>query len=121
MKTILIVEDDQNLSRLYQAELASEGYRVLAADHGSAALEIARQEKPDLVVLDIRIPGMNGLEIMARLLKDHGRIPIILNTAYSCYQEEFMAWGADSYIIKSSNIDPLKDRIREILSARPTA
>jgi CheY-like chemotaxis protein len=121
MKTILIVDDDRNLRRLYKEELEAEGYRVLLADNGKQAIQAAASEPPDVVVMDIRMPEMDGLEAMACVLREHRRVPIILNTAYSCYQDDFLTWAADGYIIKSADLQPLKDKIREILGCQAAA
>jgi len=117
MKTILVVDDDKNLRRLYREEFEAEGYRVVLASDGSQALEMMRNENPDLVIMDIRMPEIDGLEAMVRILKDRGRLPIILNTAYSSYHDNFLTWAAEGYLIKSSNLDPLKQKVREVLSA----
>jgi CheY-like chemotaxis protein len=121
MNTILVVDDDRNLRQLYQAELETEGYRVLLAQNGNEASTCVAREVPDLIVMDIRMPEKDGLDTMAQILLDHGRIPIILNTAYSSYQDDFFTWAADAYILKSADLNPLKKTIREILSsaARP--
>ena len=121
MKTILVVDDDKNLRRLYRAELEAEGYRVLLASDGAQALTVVREEHPDIVIMDIRMPGMDGLEAMVRLLAERGNLPVILNSAYSHYQDNFLAWAAEGYLIKSSNLDPLKQKIRELLQLRSTA
>jgi DNA-binding response OmpR family regulator len=115
MKTILIVDDDKNLRRLYQAELEADGYETMVAENGRQATEMMARKIPDVVVLDIRMPEMDGLEAMARMLGENRRVPIILNTAYSCYQENFLAWAADGYMIKSADLEPLKTKIREVL------
>jgi CheY-like chemotaxis protein len=115
MKTVLIVDDDRNLRRLYQAELEAEGYETMIAENGRQATELMARRVPDVVVLDIRMPEMDGLEAMARMLGENRRVPIILNTAYSCYQENFLAWAADGYLIKSADLEPLKNKIREVL------
>jgi two-component system response regulator (stage 0 sporulation protein F) len=117
MKTILIVDDDRNLRRLYRDELEPEGYRIVLAANGREALDIVSREVPDLVLMDIKMPGMDGLEAMAHLLKEHGGVPILLHTAYASYQDNFLAWAAEGYLIKSSDLDPLKQKIREILAA----
>jgi CheY-like chemotaxis protein len=117
MKTILVVDDDKNLRRLYREELEAEGYRVVLASDGNQALAAVRDENPDAVIMDIRMPEIDGLEAMVRILKDRGRLPVILNTAYSTYHDNFLAWAAEGYLIKSSNMDPLKQKIREVLSA----
>ncbi len=118
MKTILVVDDDRNLRRLYKYELEAEGYRVILAENGREALEMVSTEVPDLVLMDIRMPELDGLEAMARTLKKHGRIPILLNSAYSSYQDNFLAWAAEGYLIKSSDLEPMKKKIREVLSAQ---
>ena len=118
MNTILIVEDDANLRRLYQVELEAEGYRVLLAKNGNEAIESVAEEVPDLIVMDIRMPEKDGLDAMAGILNDHGKIPVILNSAYSSYKDDFLTWAADAYITKSADLEPLKSKIREILSAR---
>ncbi len=118
MKTILVVDDDRNLRRLYKYELEAEGYRVILAENGREALALVSTEVPDLVLMDIRMPELDGLEAMARTLKKHGRIPILLNSAYSSYQDNFLAWAAEGYLIKSSDLEPMKKKIREVLSAQ---
>ncbi len=118
MSTILVVDDDKNLRRLYQAELEAEGYRVILAENGGQALKVAANESPDLIVMDIKMPEMDGLEAMAHLLQERCGRPIILNSAYSYFQENFLAWAAEDYIIKSADLHPLKEKIRAVLSAR---
>ena len=115
MKTILIVDDDKNLRRLYKAELEAEGYRTILAENGRQAVELFDRETPDAVVMDIRMPEMDGLEAMARMLRRHGGVPIIINTGYSCYQDNFLAWAAEEYLIKSSDLEPLKTKVRDVL------
>ena len=117
MKTILVVEDDPNLRRLYQTELQAEGYRTVIAENGREALERVAQEIPDVVVMDIRMPEMDGLNAMVEILQTRRKVPIILNTAYSCYMDDFLAWAADGYVLKSSDLEPLKAKIREALQA----
>jgi DNA-binding response OmpR family regulator len=119
MNTILVVEDDRSLSRLYELELQAEGYRVITARNGDEAARRVAAEVPDLIVMDIRMPGKDGLDIMSNILKEYGRIPIILNTAYSSYQDDFLAWAAEAYVLKSADLNPLKLKIREILDQPP--
>jgi CheY-like chemotaxis protein len=65
--------------------------------------------------MDINMPKMDGIEAMGKILSEHKRIPIIINTAYSSYKDDFMSWSADAYIIKSSDLKELKDKIKELL------
>ncbi len=119
MKTVLVVDDDRNVRRLYKAELEAEGYQTILAENGWEATALVGRKLPDAVILDIRMPEMDGLEAMARILGENRKVPIILNTAYSCYQENFLAWAADGYLIKSADLEPLKTKLREILNPGP--
>lgn len=118
MAKLLVVEDDRNLATLYQDELTGDGYEVVLAADGEEALAKAERERPDLIVLDINIPKPSGLEAMGELLSRDSEIPIVLNTAYAKYKDNFMAWAADAYIVKSSDLTELKSKIAEILAAR---
>lgn len=115
MKTILVVDDDESIRNLLTEELKEEGYRVITAPNARDALKIVEQEPLDLVVLDIRMPGMDGLEVLPRILGLKEGLPVILNTAYSQYQESFMSWAADAYLIKSSDLTELKQKIKELI------
>ena len=118
MAKLLVVDDEKNLRALYQSELTRDGHEVVVAFDGQEALKMLEKEKPDLVVLDIRMPGIDGLETMARLLSRENTLPVILNTAYSSYRDSFLSWSADAYVIKSSDLTELKAKIREVLQAR---
>ena len=118
MARILIVEDDANQCLLYKEELESEGYDVVTANDGREALRMVEAERPDLVVMDISMPGMDGIEAMSQMLaKDH-KLPVILNSAYATYKDNFRAWSADAYVVKSSDLMELKDAIRNVLATR---
>jgi DNA-binding NtrC family response regulator len=121
MEKILCVDDDVSLLLLYREELSEEGYEVIIAQNGKEALEKYDQESPQLVVLDIRMPNMDGLETLNALLGRNRQLPVILNTAYSAYRDNFMTWGAEAYVIKSSDLTQLKEKIREALAKRKEA
>ena len=116
MKTILVVDDDEAIRTLLQEELEEEGYKVLIATNARDALKMVAAEPLDLVILDIRMPGMDGLEALPRILGIKEGLPVIMNTAYSQYQDSFMSWAADAYIVKSSDLTELKDKIRELVN-----
>ena len=118
MKKILCVDDDLSLLYLYQEELSEEGYKVILAEDGKQAVEKFKGEKPQAVVMDIRMPMMDGIETLNAMLGDDRQIPIILNTAFPQYRENFMTWGAEAYVIKSSDLTELKQKIREVLDKR---
>lgn len=118
MTTILLVEDDPNQCLLYANEIRGAGYNVITARDGREALEVVEKARPDLVVMDVSMPGIDGIEAMSRMLaKDH-KLPIILNTAYATYRESFRSWSADAYVVKSSDLTELKDTIKKVLELR---
>jgi len=118
MATILIVEDDEHQQLLYQEVLQEEGYTIVVARSGKEALELAQRVTPDLVVLDIAMPGMDGIETLGRLLSKNNQLPIILHTAYATYKDNFMTWSADAYVVKSSDLTELKREIERVLAKR---
>lgn len=118
MTKILVVDDEKNLRTLYQSELGHEGYEVAVAADGQEALRLLEVDRPDLVILDIRMPGLDGIETMSRMLGKDPHVPVILNTAYSSYRDSFLSWSADAYVIKSSDLGELKLRIRQVLAGR---
>jgi two-component system response regulator (stage 0 sporulation protein F) len=116
MKTILVVDDDEAIRTLLEEELVEEGYQVISANNARDALKIVETEALDLVILDIRMPGMDGLEALPRILGLKEGLPVILNTAYTQYQESFMSWAADAYVVKSSDLTELKEKVRELVT-----
>ncbi|HOA06877.1 MAG TPA: response regulator [Spirochaetota bacterium] len=118
MTKILVVEDEQYQRELYALELKDEGYDVDQAANGKDAVELVKTNKYDLVILDIRMPEMDGIEALGKILSRDKKIPIIIYTAYSNYKSNFMTWTADAYVTKSSNLDELKNKIKEVLENR---
>ena len=110
MKKILIVEDEQHQRELYAMELQEEGYEVDQAANGKEAVDKVKANKYDCVILDIRMPEMDGIEALGKILSRDKKVPIIIYTAYSNYKSNFMTWTADAYITKSSNLKELKDK-----------
>jgi CheY-like chemotaxis protein len=78
------------------------------------------QGKPDLIVLDIVMPVMDGMEALGRIVGKERKIPIILNTSYPGYRDDFMSWAADAYVTKSSDLTQLKDTIKRLLEKGKT-
>jgi len=116
MKTILVVDDDDAIRTLLKDELQDEGYQVLTATNAPEALKMVQEVALDLVILDIRMPGMDGLEALPRILGLKEGLPVILNSAYTHYQESFMSWAADAYVVKSSDLSELKAKVKELIS-----
>ena len=115
MAKILVVDDEPGLRLLYAAELADEGYQVVTAQNCSEAAVALEKETIDLVVLDIQIKQESGLEMLQQIVKERSGLPVILCSAYNCYKDDFASWLADAYVVKSSNLDELKNEIARLL------
>jgi len=115
---VLIVDDEENVRFLYEQELIDEGYQTVVARDGKECLEKVASEKPDIVLLDIRMPRMDGLEAIGKIIELNKNIPIIINSAYSAYKDDFMSWAADAYVVKSYDLDTLKTTIRDVLAKK---
>ena len=118
---ILLIDDEENILMLYQQELLEDGYQVLTAQNAREGIDKIKAELFDLVVMDIRMPAMDGLEALGRILGLKKDIPVILNTAYSNYKDDFMSWAADAYVVKSSDLTQLKTTIREVLDKKKSS
>lgn len=114
--SILIVEDDESEALLYQEEFSEQGYQVRLAMEADSALAQIRAERPDLVVLDINMPGKDGLDFLRELMDIDPKLPVVLNTAYSAYQDNFMSWSAVAYVVKSSDLTELLQTVRNVLA-----
>ncbi|NRZ93837.1 DNA-binding response OmpR family regulator [Clostridium beijerinckii] len=119
MVKILIVEDDEKLARFVELELLHEGYEILKADNGRLGLEIAEKGEVDLVLLDIMIPQINGLEVLRRIRKTSD-LPVIMLTARDAVMDKVSGLdaGADDYITKPFAIEELLARIRTAIKRR---
>lgn len=119
---ILVVEDEEKLARFVELELQHEGYEVTKSGNGREALEVALSEDFDLILLDIMLPGLNGLEVLRRLLKEK-QVPVILLTARDAVMDKVSGLdaGAVDYITKPFAIEELLARIRVALKLHPAA
>jgi DNA-binding response OmpR family regulator len=112
---VLIVDDESHLRLLYETDLRQAGFETMTAANAQQGLEYVETMKPDVVILDIRMPGMDGVEALQRILDRDNTIPVILNTAYSGYRENFMTWAADAYVTKSSDTSELIETVKELM------
>ena len=119
MSRILIVEDEEKLARFIELELMHEGYEVIKTDNGRDGLEITQKENIDLVLLDIMIPQINGLEVLRRIRKTSD-LPVIMLTARDAVMDKVSGLdaGADDYVTKPFAIEELLARIRTALKKR---
>ena len=115
MPKILIVDDEEHIRFLYSEELADDGYEVVTADSGYQLLERIEQEKPDLVILDIKMVDYNGLDLLQDIRNKYYDMPVILCTAYDTFKEDMKSIAADFYVIKSFDLTELKNKIKMAL------
>ena len=133
---ILVMDDEDHIRILYEESLRDEGYDVIATDDGEKGLELIEKGEVQLVLLDIRMPRMDGRDFLARAREISIDIPIIILSAYPSYKQDFGVWGADAYLlkpemlvgpmgekadahmVKSSDLSGLMEKIRELLEAR---
>ena len=118
---LLVVDDEANIRLLYAQELSDEGYEVVTAANALEAAEKLQGAEFDLVVLDIKLKNESGIELLQRIVKEQHTLPVILCTAFSCYKDDFSAWLADGYVVKSSDMTELKDEIKRVLAKRQKA
>lgn len=111
---ILVVDDEKNILKLYQAELEDEGYTVVTANSGREALDAFEKENPDIVTLDILMPDMDGIQVLRQMKEKKPAIPIIMLTAYD-YRDDFSVWISDAYVVKSSDLANLKATIKQVI------
>lgn len=121
MAKLLVVDDEANIRLLYAQELSDEGYEVVTAGTAMEAVEKLQQGEFDLVVLDIKLKNESGIELLQRIVKERHALPVILCTAFSCYKDDFSAWLADGYVVKSSDMQELKDEIKRVLTKKQKA
>lgn len=115
---VLFIDDSQNFRARVGSEFAKEPYEVHLAADGRTGLELFHREHPDLVVTEIRLPDIDGIELMGRMLAQRPRLSVILYTAYGIYRSNYNCWAADAYLMKSSDLTELKEKIRELLPPR---
>ncbi|AEA34425.1 response regulator [Hippea maritima] len=114
-KKIMVVDDEDAIRLLYEEEFEDEGYEVVSCASGDEAIEKFEQEKPDLVILDIAMPGMSGLDVLAKIKEKSPKTPVIMSTAYSHYKNDFYTYVADAYIVKSPDLTELKEKVTQLL------
>jgi len=116
-KRVLVVEDDQAMAVGLQDGIASEGYSVLYADDGEKGLRMAREDQPDLMVLDVMLPKMNGLDVCRQLRGEGNAVPIIMLTARGQEVDKVLGlkMGADDYVTKPFSLMELLARMESVL------
>jgi CheY-like chemotaxis protein len=115
MRKILVADDEMAIRLLYSEELKEEGYEVYTAANGREALEIVEKMPLDLVILDIKMPEMDGIEALRQIKERKPDLPVLLSTAYGEYKQDFATWASDDYLVKSSDLEDLKSAVKRHL------
>ena len=118
METLrVLVADDESLRVMsLKGQLESIGHKVIAeASNGKEAVNLARELKPDLAILDIKMPEMDGIEALRQIKEKRPDLPVVLSTAYGEYRQDFATWASDEYLVKSSDLEDLKAIVKRYL------
>lgn len=118
MPTLLVIDDEAGLRMLYEQELTEAGYAVVTAANLDEAAKRLDGGGIDLVILDIKLKNENGLDFLQKIVRERHELPVILSTAFSCYRDDFSAWLADGYVVKSSDLGELKEEIARVLKKK---
>ena len=114
---ILLADDEKHIRLVFKEQLEEEGYVIDLASDGFEALEKLKEQRFDLVVLDIRMPGMDGIETLNEIKKIDKDQRVILCSAYGEFKQDLSSWASDAYAMKSADARELKDTIKNILGA----
>jgi DNA-binding response OmpR family regulator len=117
MAKILVVDDEEHIRLLYSEELSEAGHDVITAADGYKLVERIEKEKPDLIILDIKMVDYNGLDLLQAIRNKFYNLPVILCTAYDTFKDDIKAIAADFYVIKSFDLTELKKKIVMALEA----
>jgi len=115
MMKILVVDDEESIRLLYKEELEEDGFVVEVAKDGLEALKQVSLFKPDLITLDIKMPGLNGIETLKRIREMDRQVPIVMCSAYGEYKQDLTTWASDAYVVKCADLTELKNTIRRLL------
>jgi CheY-like chemotaxis protein len=117
-KRVLVVDDEEGIRLLFKEELEDEGYEVEIAASGEEAIERLENNSIDLVLLDIKMPGMDGIEVLRKVKERWKNLPVVLCTAYSHYKNDFSTWASDAYVLKSFDLRELINTVKSILEMK---
>jgi DNA-binding response OmpR family regulator len=121
MAKILVVDDEKNIRALYETELMDEGYDVVTAPSAKEALAVLETQNIDLVILDIRMPDEDGLSALEKMMVKKRDLPVLINSAYSIYKDNFLSWLAEDYLVKTNDLTELKEKIASVLKKKGKA
>ena len=118
MTKILIVDDEASIRMLYREEFQDEGYEVIEAEDGHKLTERIEKDQPDVIVLDIKMAAYDGLDLLQEIRQKFQDLPVIISSAYGAYKGDYKTLAADYYVVKSSDLSELKQKVRKALEGK---
>ena len=118
MTKILIVDDEASIRMLYREEFQDEGYQVIEAEDGHKLTERIEKDQPDVIVLDIKMAAYDGLDLLQEIRQKFQDLPVIISSAYGAYKGDYKTLAADYYVVKSSDLSELKQKVRKALEGK---
>jgi len=118
MPRIMVVDDEASIRMLYREEFEDDDYEVIEAEDGERLLERIAREKPDVIVLDIKMAAYDGLDLLQEIRQHHHDLPIIISSAYGAYKGDYKTLAADYYVVKSSDLSELKQKVKKALEGK---
>ncbi|MDK2791460.1 MAG: two-component system, OmpR family, response regulator Irr [Deferribacteres bacterium] len=115
---VLIIDDDYSVREFYKTFLVENGYEVLTAEDGNEGYEVFKNNKPDLILLDISMPQKNGLDVLREIREVDEDIPVFLLTAYEEHKRNFASLYADEYFVKTKKPSLILDRMKKTIERR---
>jgi len=112
---LLVVDDEENIRILFKEELEDEGYSVDVAADGEEAIKKVKENHFDLIILDIKMPGMDGITVLNTIKNMNKNLPVVLCSAYGEFRQDFSSWVSDAYVVKSADLQELKQTIKNLL------
>jgi CheY-like chemotaxis protein len=116
MTTLLVVDEEINTRLQYKDEFQNEGYEVTAVETTEKAMEEIHQSKPDIIILDLKMPGMGGFRFLRKIKQEESDIPVVLYSANAGYKKDSRIGGCDAFVVQSADLTELKMTIKLILS-----
>lgn len=114
--TLLLVDDNANHREIYRRRLQRRGFSVALAASADEALTAVQEAEPDCIILDIAMPGRDGLSALQELIAIHPDLPVVIHTAYPSFRDNFLSWAAEAYVEKSTDLTPLIRALNRALS-----
>ncbi len=112
---ILVVDDEDNIRFLFKEELEEEGYQIEMASNGFEAIEKVKGSKFNLIVMDIKMPGMDGIQALNEIKNMNKDQLVVLCSAYGEFKQDFSSWASDAYVVKSADLSEMKQTIKRLL------